>query len=107
MKVYPTTSIRNVALVSHQGAGKTALVEAMLFNAGVTNRLGDSTQGNTVSDFDEEEIRRGISLATSLIPLEVGGIKLNILDAPGFTDFQGEVKDAIFARGCQSRVSSM
>lgn len=97
MKVYPTTSIRNVALVSHQGVGKTALVEAMLFNAGVTNRLGDSTQGNTTSDFDEEEIRRGISLATSLIPLEVGGIKLNILDAPGFTDFQGEVKDAIFA----------
>jgi elongation factor G len=96
MKVYPTNSLRNVALVSHQGAGKTSLVEAMLFNAGVTNRMGDTTQGNTVSDFDEEEIRRGLSLATAQIPIETNGLKLNMLDTPGYTDFQGEVKDAIF-----------
>jgi elongation factor G len=96
MKVYTTSSVRNVALVSHQGAGKTSLVEAMLFNAGVINRIGETTQGNTISDHDEEEIRRGLSLATSLIPIEVGSLKLNILDAPGYTDFQGEVKDAIY-----------
>lgn len=96
MKVYTTSSVRNVALVSHQGAGKTSLVEAMLFNAGVINRIGETTQGNTISDYDEEEIRRGLSLATSLIPIEVGSLKLNILDAPGYTDFQGEVKDAIY-----------
>lgn len=96
MKVYSTNSLRNVALVSHQGAGKTSLVEAMLFATGAISRMGDSTQGNTVSDFDEEEIRRGLSLATSLIPIEVGGAKINLLDTPGYTDFQGEVKDAIF-----------
>ncbi len=95
MKVYSTESIRNVALVSHQGAGKTSLVEAMLFNTGVTTRLGGIQQGNTVSDYDEEEIRRGLSLSTSLIPLETGGLKLNILDTPGYTDFQGEVKNAL------------
>lgn len=96
MKVHPTNSIRNVALISHQGAGKTSLVEAMLFNAGVTTRIGSTEQGNTVSDFDEEEIRRGLSISTSLIPLEVGGIKLNILDTPGYTDFQGEVINSVY-----------
>lgn len=95
MKVYPTNSLRTVALVSHQGAGKTSLVEAMLFNAGVTTRIGETQQGNTISDFDEEEIRRGLSISTSLIPLEVSGIKLNILDTPGYTDFQGEVINAV------------
>jgi elongation factor G len=68
----------------------------MLFNAGTTSRIGDTAQGNTVSDYDEEEIRRGLSLATSQIPIEIDGVKLNVLDTPGYTDFQGEVKDAIF-----------
>lgn len=97
MKVYPTNSLRNIALVSHLGAGKTSLVEAMLFNSGAINRMGDVQQGTTVSDSDEEEIRRGMSLSTTLIPIEVDGIKLNILDTPGYMDFQGDVKNAVFA----------
>ena len=95
MKVYPTAQIRNIALVSHQGAGKTSLVEAMLFNAGEITRMGTVEQGTTVSDYDEEEQRRGLSLSTSLIPIETSGFKLNILDTPGYTDFQGEVKNAL------------
>jgi elongation factor G len=95
MKVYDTNSLRNIALVSHQGAGKTSLVEAMLLNAGVTNRMGDTVQGTAVSDHDEEEIRRGLSLQTAQIPIETGDLKLNFLDTPGYTDFQGEVKDAV------------
>jgi len=95
MKVYSTDSIRNIALASHQGAGKTSLVEAMLFNAGAVTRLGAIAQGNTVSDFEEEEVRRGLSLSTSLIPIEANGLKLNFLDTPGYTDFQGEVKNAL------------
>jgi elongation factor G len=96
MKVYATESLRNVAFVSHQGAGKTSLVEAMLFNVGVINRMGDIQQGTTVADYDEEEQRRGLSLSTALIPIEHKGIKLNLLDTPGYTDFQGEVKNAMF-----------
>ena len=95
MKVYTTEALRNVTLVSHQGAGKTSLAEAMLFNSGATTRIGTIEQGTTISDYDEEETRRGLSLSTSLIPLEVGSLKLNILDAPGYTDFQGEVKNAL------------
>jgi len=95
MKVYPTAQIRNIALVSHQGAGKTSLVEAMLFNAGEITRMGTVEQGTTTSDFDEEEQRRGLSLSTSQIPIETNGYKLNILDTPGYTDFQGEVKNAL------------
>ncbi len=95
MKVYPTKSLRNVALVSHQGVGKTSLVEAMVFNTGAINRVGEVQQGTTVSDYDEEEIRRGLSLATSLIPLEIADLKLNVLDTPGYTDFQGDVKNAL------------
>lgn len=95
MKVYNTESIRNVALASHQGAGKTSLAEAMLFNSGATTRLGTIQQGNTVSDHDEEEIRRGLSLSTSLIPVEIANLKVNLLDPPGYTDFQGEVKNAL------------
>ncbi|NDJ51700.1 MAG: elongation factor G, partial [Chloroflexi bacterium] len=95
MKVYDTSSVRNIALCSHQGVGKTSLVEAMLLNTGAISRIGDVAQGNTVSDFDEEEIRRGISLGTALIPVEIAGLKLNILDTPGVNDFQGEVKNAL------------
>ncbi len=96
MKVYPTTSLRNVAIASHQGAGKTSLIEAVLFNTGAINRMGDVQQGTTVSDHDEEEVRRGLSLSTSLVPAEIGDLKLNFLDTPGYTDFQGDVKNAIY-----------
>jgi elongation factor G len=95
MKEYATENIRNVALVGHQGSGKTSLVEALLYNTGAINRLGKVEEGNTVSDWDEEEKSRGISLSTSLIPVEFEDHKINILDTPGYTDFQGEVKNAI------------
>ncbi len=96
MKVYSTDELRNIALVSHQGSGKTSLVEALLFNSGATNRLGDIASGTTVADFDEEEIRRGLSLSTALVPVEHAGLKFNFLDTPGYTDFQGEVKNALY-----------
>jgi len=95
MKEYKTDKIRNVALVGHQGSGKTSLVESLLFNTGAINRLGRVEEGNTVSDWDEDEKSRGISLSTSLVPVEFDDHKINILDAPGYTDFQGDMKNAI------------
>jgi elongation factor G len=95
MKEYTTEKLRNVALVGHQGAGKTTLVESLLYNTGAINRLGKVEEGTTVSDWDEDEKARGISLSTSLIPIEFQDHKINVLDAPGYTDFQGEVKNAI------------
>ena len=97
MKEYTTDKIRNVALVGHQGAGKTSLVEALLFNTGATNRLGSVNDQTTISDWDEDEHARGISLSTSLLPLEFNDFKINILDTPGHTDFQGEVKSNRFS----------
>lgn len=95
MKEYTTDQIRNVALVGHQSSGKTSLVEALLFNTGAINRLGNIQEGTTVSDWDDEEQERGLSLSTSLVPLEFNDHKINVLDTPGFTDFQGDVKNAI------------
>jgi elongation factor G len=91
MKEYGTEFIRNVALVSHGGGGKTSLSEAFLFQTGVTTRMGRVEDGNTVSDFEEEEIRRGLSLSTSILAVEFEGVKINTLDTPGYTDFIGEV----------------
>src|SRR4030065_1102419 len=95
MKEYTTESIRNIALVSHSSAGKTRLAEALLHFTGATTRLGRIEDGTTVSDFEEEEIRRGISLSTSVLPVEYKGCKLNVLDTPGYTDFVGEVISAL------------
>jgi elongation factor G len=95
MKEYTSDKLRNVALVGHQGAGKTSLVEALLYNTGAVTRQGRVEEGNTVSDWDDDEKERGLSLSTSLIPLEFSDHKINILDTPGYTDFQGEVKNAI------------
>src|SRR3990172_6553297 len=95
MKHYATDLIRNVVLLGHGGSGKTMLAEAMLFNTGATNRLGRVDEGNTVSDYDDEEIRRRISLNLSLVPCEYKGHKINVLDAPGFTDFVGEVRSTV------------
>ncbi len=95
MKEYVTEKLRNVALVGHQSAGKTTLVEALLYNTGAINRLGRVEEKTTVSDWDEDEKERGLSLSTSLIPLEFEEHKINVLDAPGMTDFQGEIKNAI------------
>jgi elongation factor G len=95
MKEYTTESIRNIALVSHSSAGKTMLAEAFLHFTGATTRLGKIEDGTTVSDFEEEEIRRRISLSTSVLPVEYKGCKLNVLDTPGYTDFIGEVISAL------------
>jgi len=91
MKEYTTEVLRNVALVSHGGAGKTMLAEAFLHFSGATTRLGKVEDGTSVSDNDEEEVRRKISIYTSVIPIEHRDHKINILDAPGYTDFIGEV----------------
>ena len=96
MKEYPTEAIRNVALVSHSSAGKTMLAEAFLYYLGLTTRMGSISDGNTVSDFEDEEIRRGLSLSTAVIPLEYGDHKINVLDTPGYTDFVGEVISALW-----------
>ncbi|RPI27374.1 MAG: elongation factor G, partial [Chloroflexota bacterium] len=95
MKEYSTEYIRNVALVSHSGAGKTMLAEAMLHFTGATTRLGRIEDGTTVADFEDEEIRRGLSLSTALIPVEYKNFKINLLDTPGYTDFVGEVISAL------------
>jgi len=94
MKEYKTQNIRNIALVSHSSAGKTMLAEAFLHFTGATTRLGRIEDGTTASDFQEEEVRRGISLSTSVIPIEYDGYKINFLDTPGYTDFLGEVISA-------------
>jgi elongation factor G len=95
MKEYKTESIRNVALVSHSSAGKTMLAEAFLHFTGATTRLGRIEDGTTVGDFEEEEIRRGISLSTSVVPVEYKESKINFMDTPGYTDFIGEVISAL------------
>ena len=97
MKVYRTDEIRTVVLLGHGGSGKTSLVEAMLYVSGATNRMGKITDHNTVSDFDKEEQKREFSISTSLIPLEWEKAKINILDAPGYFDFVGEVEEAVSA----------
>jgi len=95
MKEYSTKNIRNIVLVSHSSAGKTILTEAFLHFTGATTRKGEINEGNTVSDFDEEEIRRSISLYTSVIPIEYKDTKFNFLDTPGYTDFVGEMISAV------------
>lgn len=95
MKVYTTDKIRNIAILGHGSAGKTSLVEAMCYISGVTSRLGRVEDGNTVSDFDKEEQKRGISIKTSLVPIEWEDVKINILDTPGYFDFVGEVEEAM------------
>jgi len=95
MKEYSSGSIRNVALVSHSSAGKTMLAEAFLHSTGATTRLGKIEDGTTLSDFDEEEVRRGISLYTSIIPVEYKDVKINVLDTPGYNDFIGEEISAL------------
>jgi len=97
MTIYKTDQIRNVVLLSHGGAGKTSLGEAMLYDAGAINRLGRVDDGNTVSDYDPEEIRRKISVQLSLLPYEWNGVKVNLIDAPGYADFVGDMLSAIQA----------
>ena len=95
MKSFPPAKIRNVALVGHGGAGKTSLAESLLFCAGAITRHGRVEDGNTTTDFDPEEIRRGISLSLALAPFEVDGHKINLLDTPGYADFVTDVHAAL------------
>lgn len=95
MKQYPADRIRNVGLFGHGGAGKTSLAEALLFDAKATTRLGKVEEGNTVTDHDPDEIKRGISVSTAVAPVEWRETKINIIDAPGYADFVGDVKSAL------------
>lgn len=95
MKTYAPDAIRNVGLFSHMGLGKTTLAEAMLFNAGAINRMGRVDEGTTTSDYDPDEHRRTMSVNLSVLPLEWNGHKINIIDAPGYADFVGEVAQSM------------
>jgi elongation factor G len=91
MTIYSSDKLRNVVLLGHGGAGKTSLVEAMLFDTGAVNRLGRVDDGTSISDWDDEERRRGMSINASLVPCEWQDHKLNMIDTPGYMDFVGEV----------------
>ena len=97
MKVYTTDRIRNVVILGHGGSGKTSLVEAMAYLSGVTSRMGSISEGNTVSDYDKEEIKRKFSINTTVMPIIWGDIKVNVLDTPGYFDFVGEAEEAAAA----------
>ncbi|NLY77220.1 MAG: elongation factor G [Tissierellia bacterium] len=97
MKVYKTEQIRNLALIGHGSSGKTTLTEALLFATGVTKRPGRVDDGNTMSDFDKEEISRKVSIGTAVIPVEWQDTKFNLLDTPGYFDFVGDVYSALRA----------
>ncbi|MFZ5817006.1 MAG: elongation factor G [Bacillota bacterium] len=95
LRRFAVEKVRNLAFIAHGGAGKTSLAEAMLFTAGATDRLGRVDEGNSVMDFDPEEIRRKVSISMGIAPLEYKGHKFNLLDTPGYFDFVGEVKAAL------------
>src|SRR5690606_29575811 len=95
MKVYDAASIRNVAVVGHGGCGKTQLVSAMLFDAGMVNRLGKVDDGTTVTDYDDEEVARKHTLSASLAFAEWNKHKINLIDTPGFGNFFTEVRTAL------------
>src|SRR5437773_8725186 len=92
MKVYEISEIRNVGIIGHGSSGKTSLASALLFSSGTVNRLGRVDQGNTVTDFDEEEIARKVSISSALCYLEWKKIKLNIIDTPGYGAFIADAK---------------
>ena len=99
MNIYGTKQIRNVVLLGHGGAGKTTVAEALAYLTGVTKRMGKVADGNTISDYDKEEIKRQFSISTTMVPIEYEGaegkIKINLLDTPGYFDFVGEVEEAL------------
>lgn len=95
MKEYLPSNIKNVAMVGHGAAGKTTFAEAVLYAAGVTGRMGSITEGNTVSDYNHDEVERKISISTSLMHVEWRDLKFNLVDPPGYPDFMGEVKAAL------------
>ena len=94
---YSVQNIRNVCLLGHGGSGKTALAESLLYMTGAIDRMGKASDGNTVCDYDPEEIKRQISISMAVAPLEFKGCKINVLDTPGSFDFSGEVMEALRA----------
>ena len=104
MNIYTTDKIRNVVLLGHGGSGKTSLVEAMAYLSGITSRMGKVSDGTTVSDYGKEEQKRKFSISTSVVPIEWEGVKINILDTPGFFDFVGEVEEAVGAAVSRSGI---
>ncbi|HEY8464609.1 MAG TPA: elongation factor G [Bacillota bacterium] len=105
MKKYKIENIRNLVLLGHGSCGKTTLAEAMLYAVKATDRLGKVDEGSSIMDYDQEEIKRKISISTAIAPLQYGDYKINLLDTPGFFDFVGEVKSAIRAAGSACIVS--
>lgn len=99
MKTYESTKIKNIAIAGHAGSGKTSLTEALLYKSGASDRLGKVADGNTVSDYMPEEIKRKCSVYTSLSCFERDGFKVNLLDTPGLFDFAGEMMEGIYASG--------
>src|SRR5690242_15140022 len=93
-------AIRNVVLVGPAGSGKTTLVEALLAATGTINRMGSVSEGTTTSDYDEAEIRQQRSVGLALAPMVVDGIKVNLLDAPGYADFVGDLRAGLRAADC-------
>ena len=94
---YSVQNIRNVCLLGHGGSGKTALAESLLYLTGAIDRMGKAADGNTVCDYDPEEIKRQISISLSVAPVEFKGCKINVLDTPGGFDFAGEAMEALRA----------
>ena len=97
MKQYNAKNIRNVVLLGHSSSGKTSLAEAAYYLSGASDRLGKVADGNTVSDFDPEEIKRGASVSTSIVPVEWKDCKINLLDTPGLFDFSGGASEGVRA----------
>lgn len=95
MNVYTTEQIRNVVLLGHGGAGKTTLAEGLAFVTKAITRMGKVADGTTISDYDKEEIKRGFSIHSSILPIEWEGLKINLLDAPGYFDFVGQAEEAM------------
>ena len=97
MKQYSPDKIKNVALIGHAGSGKTSISEVFLYDAKVTTRIGRTDEGNTVSDFEAEEIKRKISIRATVLPFECDDHKINLIDTPGYSDFIGEVISSLWA----------
>ena len=95
--MHTANSIRNICLLGHSGSGKTALAESLLYMTGAIDRIGKNADGNTVCDFDPEEIRRNISISTAVVPLDYKNVRINVLDTPGAFDFSGATVEALRA----------
>jgi len=97
MNNYKMENIRNIVVMGHGKCGKTTLLEAMLYNAGATDRIGSVKEGTSILDYDPEEIKRQFSISAAFAPVEWKDTKLNMIDTPGFFDFVGEVKEGLRA----------